>query len=51
MTTQEKSALEPLPGYREVKPMVFTGLFPIEGDQFEPLKEALEKLSLNDPSW
>ncbi len=41
---------EPLPGYREAKPMVFTGLFPIEGDQYEPLKEALEKLSLNDPA-
>ena len=39
-----------LPGYREAKPMVFTGLFPIEGDQYEPLKEALEKLSLNDPA-
>ena len=35
----------PLPGYREAKPMVFTGLFPIDGDQYEPLKEALEKLS------
>ena len=41
---------EPLPGYREAKPMVFTGLFPIDGDQYEPLKEALEKLSLNDPA-
>lgn len=41
---------DPLPGYREVKPMVFTGLFPIDGDQYEPLKEALEKLSLNDPA-
>ena len=40
----------PLPGYREVKPMVYTGLFPIDGDQYEPLKEALEKLSLNDPA-
>ena len=40
----------PLPGYREAKPMVFTGLFPIDGDQYEPLKEALEKLSLNDPA-
>ena len=41
---------KPLPGYREAKPMVFTGLFPIDGDQYEPLKEALEKLSLNDPA-
>ena len=41
---------EALPGYREAKPMVFTGLFPIEGDQYEPLKEALEKLALNDPA-
>ncbi|MEG0071610.1 MAG: translation elongation factor 4 [Raoultibacter sp.] len=41
---------EPLPGYREVKPMVYTGLFPLDGDQYEPLKEALEKLSLNDPA-
>ncbi|MEG2260949.1 MAG: translation elongation factor 4 [Raoultibacter sp.] len=41
---------EPLPGYREVKPMVYTGVFPLEGDQYEPLKEALEKLSLNDPA-
>lgn len=50
VTWQEKGALVPLPGYRDVKPMVFTGLFPIEGDQFEPFKEALEKLSLNDPA-
>ncbi len=41
---------EPLPGYREAKSMVFTGMFPIDGDQYEPLKEALEKLSLNDPA-
>lgn len=39
-----------LPGYREAKPMVFTGLFPIDNDQYEPLKEALEKLALNDPA-
>ncbi|MBQ9691227.1 MAG: translation elongation factor 4 [Eggerthellaceae bacterium] len=40
----------PLPGYREAKPMVYTGLFPIDGDQYESLKDALEKLSLNDPA-
>ncbi len=49
--TAVKGGVEkPLPGYREAKPMVFTGLFPIDGDQYEPLKEALEKLLLNDPA-
>ena len=41
---------EPLPGYRDAKPMGYTGLVPLDGDQYEPLKEALEKLSLNDPA-
>lgn len=41
---------DPLPGYRDVKPMVYTGLFPIDGDQYEELKDALEKLALNDPA-
>ncbi len=50
ITLQEGGVDTALPGYREVKPMVFTGLFPIDGDQYEPLKEALEKLSLNDPA-
>ena len=50
ITAVEGGAAEPLPGYREAKPMVFTGLYPIDGDQYEPLKEALEKLSLNDPA-
>ena len=50
ITLAEGGVAEPLPGYREVKPMVFTGLFPIDSDQYEPLKEALEKLSLNDPA-
>lgn len=50
ITLAEGGVEEPLPGYREAKPMVFTGLFPIEGDQYEPLQEALEKLSLNDPA-
>src|SRR5205807_9341499 len=46
-------AAEPLPGYREVKPMVFCGLFPIDSDRFPELRDALEKLALNDAalSW
>lgn len=50
ITAVERPAAAPLAGYRDVKPMVFTGLFPIEGDQYEPLKDALEKLRLNDPA-
>ena len=50
LTLAEGGVDEPLPGYREAKPMVYTGLFPIDADQYEPLKEALEKLSLNDPA-
>ena len=48
LTTRANPASEALPGYREVKPMVFCGLFPIESNQFEELRDALEKLSLND---
>ena len=50
ITLAEGGVTEALPGYREAKPMVYTGLFPIDSDQYEPLKEALEKLSLNDPA-
>jgi GTP-binding protein LepA len=53
LTTLERPASEPLEGYREVRPMVFCGLFPIDTDRFEDLRDALEKLALNDAalSW
>ena len=48
LTTKRNGATEALPGYREVKPMVFCGLFPIENDDYADFRDALEKLSLND---
>ena len=42
---------KPLPGYKEVKPMVFSGLYPISGDDYEDLRESLKKLTLNDASF
>ncbi len=48
ITLAERPATEPLPGYTRIKPMVFSGLYPAEGEQFETLKDALEKLALND---
>ncbi|MBF2077456.1 MAG: elongation factor 4 [Synechococcales cyanobacterium T60_A2020_003] len=48
ITLAKSPAPAPLPGYTEAKPMVFCGLFPTDSDQFEDLREALEKLRLND---
>ena len=50
VTLADKRAVEPLPGFKEVKPQVFAGLYPVEANQYENLREALEKLHLNDAS-
>ena len=50
VTDAARPAAEPLPGYRHVTPMVFAGLFPTDSEQYQDLKEALEKLQLNDAS-
>ena len=48
LTAEKRPAAEPLPGYKEVKPMVFAGLFPSDSDEYPELRDALERLKLND---
>ncbi len=50
VTNADRQAEEPLPGYKEVKPMVFAGLYPVNADDFAGLRDSLEKLRLNDAS-
>jgi GTP-binding protein LepA len=48
LTSLERAAAQPLPGYKDVKPMVFSGLFPTDSDDYPALRDALERLKLND---
>ena len=50
ITLAERPCDAPMPGYREAKPMVYTGLFPVDNKEYENLRDALEKLRVNDPS-
>src|SRR2546429_8588975 len=51
LTEAARPTVEPFPGYRDAKPMVFAGLYPIEDTEYEALRDALEKLRLNDPAF
>jgi GTP-binding protein LepA len=51
VTYAERPTAEPLPGFKTVKPMVFSGLYPTESTQYEPLRDAMEKLRLNDSAF
>ena len=50
LTSRRRPAAEPLPGYKDVKPMVFAGIFPTDSDEYPELRDALERLKLNDAS-
>ncbi|CAN5183313.1 translation elongation factor 4 [soil metagenome] len=50
LTSQRRTASEPVPGYQDVKPMVFAGIFPTDSDEYPELRDALERLKLNDGS-
>jgi GTP-binding protein LepA len=50
ITLADRPAMEPLPGFKEIQPQVFAGLYPVESNQYEALRDALEKLHLNDSS-
>src|SRR5262249_61025287 len=51
ITESARPTSEPFPGFKELKPMVFAGLYPVEGHQYPELRDALEKLRLNDASF
>jgi GTP-binding protein LepA len=51
VTETARQTLEPFPGFQEIKPMVFAGVYPVEHNQYEELRDALEKLRLNDSSF
>ncbi len=51
ITTEDGPAIQPLPGFKAMKPMVFSGLYPADAGQYQALREALEKLRLNDSSF
>ena len=51
VTEASRPAVQPFPGFRELKPMVFAGLYPVEGHEYPELRDALEKLRLNDASF